>query len=320
MRSERRRLDVVRVLVVDDADRALEVAVVGDLDDRQAGVLLVVGAGAAVGRAAVLHLGGELQRLGARAGEGVGAHVVPRVLADQRLRGAAPAAVLLEVDLALADDDLGLQQGEARGAGGGGVLEEVVSIVIGHLAALHPGVQVCIRAVGDLGLGLATGGAELQGPDLALADDDSGLDVLAAALAARWLMVQEGVGLVRPALDHALDRCAARALHGASSGRRDSEHASRSHRATQVAASCLARAARLSRPLRRVVGRLARYALRRRRSFGREGPDSGPWRGPRALRPARPHHAPGAFGGGLRASSASRSRTTSSPTTSPVTP
>ena len=44
----------VVVFVLNDADRALEIAVVGDLDNGKTTVLLVVRAEAAIGRAAVL--------------------------------------------------------------------------------------------------------------------------------------------------------------------------------------------------------------------------------------------------------------------------
>src|SRR5262249_30501347 len=112
------------VLVVDDADRALEVAVVGHLDEGQAGVLLVVVAGAAVGRAAVLDGGGEAERLGAGARVGVGADVVGGVLGDQRLRRAARGAALLEVDAAVARDDVADEELQALRAGRGRLLDE----------------------------------------------------------------------------------------------------------------------------------------------------------------------------------------------------
>jgi hypothetical protein len=49
---------VVVVPILDDADRALEIAVIGDLDDGQAAVLLVIGAQPAVFRTALLDLRG----------------------------------------------------------------------------------------------------------------------------------------------------------------------------------------------------------------------------------------------------------------------
>src|SRR5512139_326426 len=52
---------VVVVPVLDDADRALEVAMVGDLDDRQARVLLVIRAEAAIVGAAAFDLGRVLE-------------------------------------------------------------------------------------------------------------------------------------------------------------------------------------------------------------------------------------------------------------------
>src|SRR5205085_9866321 len=83
-------------------------------------------ADAAVGRAAMLRLLRIVQRLSPRASESVGPHVVERVLADQRLGLAAGRAVLAEIDFALAQHDLHLEQPQAVRTNGGGVLEDAV--------------------------------------------------------------------------------------------------------------------------------------------------------------------------------------------------
>src|SRR6267378_1913222 len=86
------------------------------LDDRQAGVLLVLVANAAVGRTAVLRFLRVVQGLRAGAGEGVSTNVVARILADQRLRRAAGGTALAEVDLAGADHHVDLEKAQAPGA------------------------------------------------------------------------------------------------------------------------------------------------------------------------------------------------------------
>src|SRR6267378_5430796 len=107
---------VRRVLVIDDADGALEVAVVGHFDDRKAGVLLVLVANAAVGRTAVLRFLRVVQGLRAGTSERVSTNVVARILADQRLRRAAGGTALAEVDLAGADHHVDLEKAQAPGA------------------------------------------------------------------------------------------------------------------------------------------------------------------------------------------------------------
>src|SRR5262249_24549445 len=161
-----------------------------------AGVLLVVVADAAVGRAAVDDLGGEAQGLGAGAGEGVGTRVVVCVLGDELLRGAAAGAGLLEVDLAAADDDLGLDQGEAVGARGGGALEEVVAgVALGDVGAGDEGAHVGVGVVRHLMLGLAAARAVLEHDHGAVAQHDAALDVGAAGAAGAPVVQEEGVGL-----------------------------------------------------------------------------------------------------------------------------
>ena len=89
------------------ADRAAQVAGVGDLDQRQARVLLVVGAQAAVVRAAPLHRRVVAQRHLRRLDEHLAAAaVVVDVVGDQHALGAVLRAALEHVDAAVLEDDL----------------------------------------------------------------------------------------------------------------------------------------------------------------------------------------------------------------------
>src|SRR5690606_23921035 len=90
--------------VLDDADRALQVAVVGDLDDGQARVLLVVWAQAAVVGAALLDLCRVLERFGALLDVGQRLQEPVGVSGDQRLGLAVGRALLAQEHLAVADD------------------------------------------------------------------------------------------------------------------------------------------------------------------------------------------------------------------------
>lgn len=91
---QRQREPVGLVTGVGEAHRAVEVAGGVDLDDPQAGVLLVVRAQPAVQRAAVAHLGLGLQRQGARLVEPLHVDVHLGVAVEQRFEGAVVPAAL----------------------------------------------------------------------------------------------------------------------------------------------------------------------------------------------------------------------------------
>ena len=118
------RVAVGLVAGVGEADRAVQVAVGVDLDDPEAGVLLVLRAQPAVRRAAVLDLGLEGQRDRAGLVEPRRGQVRLRVAVDQRLELAVLPAALAQVDLVLADVDLGVDHHLAHRADALGVLDE----------------------------------------------------------------------------------------------------------------------------------------------------------------------------------------------------
>src|SRR5207244_3768372 len=90
---------------VREAERAVEVAGGVHLDEREAGVLLVVRAEAAVERAAVADLGRELQRDGARLVEPLDPRVEVGVAEDERLEPTVLRAALAHDDLAVTQQD-----------------------------------------------------------------------------------------------------------------------------------------------------------------------------------------------------------------------
>src|SRR6185436_15711074 len=98
---------------VGEAHRAGEVARFVDLDDREAAVLLMVGAQAAVERAAGLGPGLRRQRPVARLDPQFLLPPIIEVVADQRLLDAVVAAPLEVEDLVILDDHLGRDQLEA---------------------------------------------------------------------------------------------------------------------------------------------------------------------------------------------------------------
>ena len=111
---------------IGEAHRAGEIAVLVDLDQRQAGMLLVVGTEPAVERAAVFGAALPGERAIARleivlAGEPVG-----RVGRHQGRLHAVARAALLVPDLVVLDDDLGRHQAEAGLAQGRGLAPEDV--------------------------------------------------------------------------------------------------------------------------------------------------------------------------------------------------
>jgi hypothetical protein len=86
------------------ADGAFQVAVVGDLDDRQAGMLLVVGTEAAVLRAALADRRGEAVRDGTSLEVGQRFQEPVGVAGDEGLAAAVARTLLAQVDLAVAED------------------------------------------------------------------------------------------------------------------------------------------------------------------------------------------------------------------------
>ena len=120
------------------ADRAAQVAVVADLEQREAGVLLVVGAKAAVVGASPLdgrvvnerHLRGLDEDLAAAA-------VVVDVVGDEDAFGAVFRAAFEEIDVAVLEDDFGFDFAVAGGADrDGDVVEEVGAGFVGHDVSL----------------------------------------------------------------------------------------------------------------------------------------------------------------------------------------
>ena len=115
---------------VGEADGTVQVAGRVDLDQGQADVLLVLGAQAAVQRAAVLDLGAEFQWDGARLVELDRVHVHLGVGTDDALEPAVVRAPFPHVDLVVADDDLGVDHRFALGADAAGqFVEDVVCVL-----------------------------------------------------------------------------------------------------------------------------------------------------------------------------------------------
>ena len=109
---------------VGEADRAVQVAAGVDLDDPEAGVLLVLGAEPAVERAALGHLGLELERQRAGLVVALLRHVELGVRVDERLELAVVGAALAQHDPVVADQHLGVHHDLAQGADRLRVLEE----------------------------------------------------------------------------------------------------------------------------------------------------------------------------------------------------
>src|SRR5262249_33579156 len=93
-------------LGVGEADRALQVAVAVNLDQPQAGGLLVLRTESAVVRAAVAHLGAKAERNAPRLVVAQRGHVRLGVRAQQRLKPAVLRAALAHHDAAIAQQDL----------------------------------------------------------------------------------------------------------------------------------------------------------------------------------------------------------------------
>ena len=101
---------VVIVPVLHDADRALQVAMIGDFDDRQAGVLLVIGTQSAVARTAVRGLRRKLVRPESRFRVSQRLQKPVRVTGDQRLLHAVPRTLLSQIDFAATNDPRAIHQ------------------------------------------------------------------------------------------------------------------------------------------------------------------------------------------------------------------
>jgi hypothetical protein len=115
------------------ADGAAQVAVVGDLQDRQARVLHVIRAQAAVIGAAVFHRRVETQRHLRRLDVHLAALApVVGIGRDQHLAVAVFAAPLVHPHLVVLDDELGFDAAQALGAQRGGGVVEKVGAGFGH--------------------------------------------------------------------------------------------------------------------------------------------------------------------------------------------
>ena len=116
-----------------EAQRTIHVAHAVDLNDPEAGVLLMVGTQSAVVRTAPLVFGAERQRNGSR-------FVVPAVRdirlcvpVDERLEGAAGWTPLSHVDLVVSENHLRVDHATAVGADAPRQLvEDVVRVGLGH--------------------------------------------------------------------------------------------------------------------------------------------------------------------------------------------
>ena len=118
------------------ADGAAQVAVVADLDEGEAGVLLVVGAEAAVVGASPFDGSVvDLRHLGRLDEDFAAAAVVVDVVGDQDALGAVLGAALEQVDVAVLEDDLGVDLAVAGGADGEGDVVEEVGAGFGHGAS-----------------------------------------------------------------------------------------------------------------------------------------------------------------------------------------
>jgi hypothetical protein len=126
------------------ADGAAEVAIVADLDKGEAGVLLVVGAEAAVVGASPLdgsvvdlgHLGGLQEDFAAAA-------VVVDIVGDKDALGAVLGAAFEQVDIVVLENGFGFDFAIAGGADGDGYVVEEIGTGFGHgiLAAIVRGLS-----------------------------------------------------------------------------------------------------------------------------------------------------------------------------------
>ena len=122
---------------IGEAHRTGEVAGLVDLDDGQARMLLVVGAEAAIPRAAALGAGERRQRPVAGLEVFQRAPPVDRVVRHQGLHHAVLGAALGIVDAAVLLDDLGRHQAETGLAERGGLAEEEIRCRLARYAIVH---------------------------------------------------------------------------------------------------------------------------------------------------------------------------------------
>jgi hypothetical protein len=115
------------------ANGAAEVAVVANLDQSEAGVLLVVGAEAAVVGASPLDGGVvDLRHLRRLDEDFATAAVVVDVVGDEDFFGTVLRATLEEVNVAILKDGFGFDLAVAGGADGDGDVVEEIGAVLGH--------------------------------------------------------------------------------------------------------------------------------------------------------------------------------------------
>src|SRR5713226_4385446 len=119
---------------------ATQVAGVGDLDEREAGMLLVIGAQAAVVRAAPLHRSVvDHGHFGAFDEDFAATPVIIDIVGNQHAFGAVLGAALQQEDFAVLENDLAFQFVEARGTNGDGhVVERVGPNALSQEAPLWP--------------------------------------------------------------------------------------------------------------------------------------------------------------------------------------
>ena len=115
------------------ADGTAQVAVVADLDEGEAGVLLVVGAEAAIVGASPLHRSVVNERhLGRLDEDFAGAAIVVNVVGDQDALVAVLRTAFEEIDIAVLEDGLGVHTLVAGGADRDGDVVEKVRAGLGH--------------------------------------------------------------------------------------------------------------------------------------------------------------------------------------------
>ena len=110
-----------------EANGTSQLAAVGDLDQPDTGVLLVLSAETAVERAAVSRVSARLIRLAARREEDLPATPIPiDVVGEQHALRAVLWAALVEVGAAVLEDDLPVDPPQARGAERSGQIVELI--------------------------------------------------------------------------------------------------------------------------------------------------------------------------------------------------
>ncbi len=115
------------------ADRATQVAVVGQFDQRQAGMLHVFRTQAAVVRAAVALRGRKMPRQFRRLDPGLaGGTVIGRIIGDQHTLAAVFRAPLFQVHALVLDQDLGLDPHQAGAADRDRAVVEQVGTDLAH--------------------------------------------------------------------------------------------------------------------------------------------------------------------------------------------